>query len=67
MAKPDLQPVYVRPDDGNLRRLDGKLGLALALENLPEFANTGLALDGGLEIGALYKTAGGSVQVVVPT
>lgn len=67
MAKPDLQAVYVRPDDGNLRRLDGKLGLARAFENLPEFADNAAAISGDLEIGDLYRTSAGSVQVVVLT
>lgn len=67
MAKPDLQAVYVKPDDGTLRRLDGKLGLKHAFENLPVFANNSSALSGGLEFGDLYSTAAGSVQVVVVT
>lgn len=66
MAKPDLQAVYVKADDGTLRRLDGKLGLAHALENLPEYANDAAALAGGLASGDLYRTALGAVHVVLP-
>jgi hypothetical protein len=65
MAKPDLQAVYVKPDDGNLRRLDGKLGLALALENLPVYADSATAAAAGLAEGSLFKTALGVVMVVV--
>jgi len=66
MAKPDLQSVYVKPDDGNLRRLDGKLGLALALENLPEYADSSTAAAAGLADGSLFRTSAGVVMVVVP-
>jgi hypothetical protein len=66
MAKPDLQAVYVKADDGTLRRLDGKLGLAHALENLPEYAGDTQALAGGLASGDLYRKATGEVMVVLP-
>ncbi len=65
MAKPDLQPVYVRPDDGNLRRLDGKLGLELALDNLATFADNNAAVAGGLDAGSIYKTSAGALRIVV--
>ena len=65
MAKPDLQRVYVRPDDGNLRRLDGKLGLPLAFENLATFADNSAAVSGGLAVGSVYKTSAGALRVVV--
>ena len=65
MAKPDLQQVYVKPDDGNLRRLDGKLGLALALENLPVYADSSTAAAAGLAEGSLFKTTLGALLVVV--
>ena len=65
MAKPDLQKVYVKPDDGNLRRLDGKLGLALAFENLATYADNATAVAGGLAVGSIYKTAAGALRVVV--
>jgi hypothetical protein len=65
MAKPDLQAVYVKPDDGNLRRLDGKLGLALALENLPVHADSATAKATGLEVGTLFRTTLGALLVVV--
>jgi hypothetical protein len=65
MAKPDLQKVYVKPDDGNLRRLDGKLGLGLALANLPEYADSATAAAAGLAVGTLFRTALGAVLVVV--
>lgn len=65
MAKPDLQPVYVRPDDGNLRRLEGKLGLELALGNLATHADNAAAVTAGLTVGSIYKTAAGAVRIVV--
>ena len=65
MAKPDLQQVYVRPDDGNLRRLDGKLGLELALDNLATFADNNAAVSGGLAVGSIYKTSSGAMRIVV--
>ena len=65
MAKPDLQAVYVKPDDSNLRRLDGKLGLALALENLPVYADSATAAAAGLDVGSLFRTTLGALLVVV--
>ena len=58
MAKPDLQPVLVKPSDGTLRRLDGKLGLAVALDNLVSAANDSAADSAGVPIGGLYHTSG---------
>jgi len=58
MAKPDLQPVYVKPDDGVTRRLDGKLGLAVAFDNLTSAANDTAAEAAGVPIGGLYHTSG---------
>jgi hypothetical protein len=51
MAKPDLQNVVVTPG-GELYRLDGKLGLELALENL-------LTANGPLDAAASGVPAGG--------
>jgi len=65
MAKPDLQSVYVKPDDGNLRRLDGKLGLELALGNLATYADNSAAVAGGLAVGSIYKTSAGALRIVV--
>lgn len=62
MAKPDLQPLYVKPDDGVTRRLDGKLGLAAAFNNLVDAANDSAAATAGVPIGGLYHTSG-DVQV----
>ncbi len=67
MAKPDLQAVYVNPNDSTLRRLKGKLGLGHAFDNLPVFADNASAKSGDLDDGDLYRTSAGSVQVVVPT
>ncbi len=58
MAKPDLQPVYVKPDDGVVRRLKGKLGLAPAFDNLVDAANDSAAATAGVPIGSLYHTSG---------
>lgn len=58
MAKPDLQAVYVDPNDSTLRRLKGKLGLGVALDNLVSAANDGAAATAGVPIGGLYHTAG---------
>lgn len=58
MAKPDLQPVYVKPDDGVVRRLDGKLGLAVAFDNLVNASNDTNAEAAGVPVGALYHNAG---------
>ena len=64
MAKPDLQRVYVKPADGTVRRLDGKLGLAAAFDNLTEATNDGTAATAGVPVGALYHNAGaGRVRV----
>ncbi len=58
MAKPDLQRVYVKPDDGVMRRLDGKLGLAAAFDNLIDAANDPAAATAGVPIGSLYHNSG---------
>jgi hypothetical protein len=67
MAKPDLQAVYVNPNDSTLRRLKGKLGLGHAFDNLPVFADNAAAISGDLENGDLYRTSLGAVHVVIPT
>ncbi len=58
MAKPDLQALYVKPDDGVARRLDGKLGLAPAFDNLVDAANDSAAAIAGVPVGAFYHTSG---------
>ncbi len=58
MAHPDLQPVYVKPDDGVLRRLDGKLGLAVALDNLIGAADDTEATASGIPLGGIYHVSG---------
>jgi hypothetical protein len=58
MAKPDLQKVYVKPDDGVVRRLKGKLGLAAAFDNLVNAADDVAAAAADVPIGALYHNAG---------
>ncbi|RLB95396.1 MAG: hypothetical protein DRH90_25550 [Deltaproteobacteria bacterium] len=57
MAKPDLQPVYVDPNDGQLKRLKGKLGLGVSnLNNLPEHNDDTAADGGGIPVGGMYRT-----------
>ena len=58
MAKPDLQAVYVDPRDGDLRRLDGKLGLKVAFENMVSASGDVDAANNGVPIGGLYHTSG---------
>ncbi len=58
MAKPDLQAVYVDPSDGDLRRLDGKLGLKVAFENMVEANSDGNAANAGVPVGGLYHDSG---------
>jgi len=58
MAKPDLQKVYVKPDDGVVRRLDGKLGLAAAFDNMVDALNDGAAATAGVPVGGLYHNSG---------
>ena len=58
MAKPDLQRVYVKPNDGTIRREKGKLGLATAFDNLTEASNDSNAAIAGVPVGALYHNAG---------
>ena len=58
MAKPDLQAVYVDPNDSTLRRLKGKLGLGVALDNLVDAANDTAAESAGVVIGGLYHNSG---------
>ena len=60
MAKPDLQAVYVDPNDGQLKRLKGKLGLAQALENIIVAANEGAAITAGLKIGGVWADSSDS-------
>jgi hypothetical protein len=54
MAKPDLQDVYVDPASGDLRRLAGKLGLEVALGNLPSATDNSSAATAGVPVGGLY-------------
>ena len=54
MAKPDLQPVYVKPGNAQLKRLKGKLGLANALENIPVAVDEAAAIVLGLEVGGIW-------------
>jgi len=56
MAKPDLQSVYASPGTGTLRRLKGKLGLAV--NAIPSAADDAAAATAGVPIGGLYHTAG---------
>lgn len=58
MAKPDLQDVYVDPNDGTLRRLKGKLGLGVALDNLVDAADDTAAGAAGVPVGGLYHNDG---------
>jgi len=55
MAKPDLQKVYVSPTDSVLRRDDGKLGLAVALDDLEDAASDVAAAAAGVPVGGLYR------------
>lgn len=57
MAKPDLQQVYVNTSTGDLKRLDGKLGLAEAFGNLLTANGPGDATLSGVPIGGLYVEA----------
>lgn len=58
MAKPDLQALYVKPDDGVVRRLDGKLGLEPAFDNLVDANSDNNAALAGVPVGGLYHNAG---------
>jgi len=58
MAKPDLQEVYVKPSDGVARRLDGKLGLAPAFDNLVNANGDVAAAAAGVPVGGLYHNSG---------
>ncbi len=53
MAKPDLQNVVVTPA-GELYRLDGKLGLELALGKLLTANGPGDAAASGVPVGGIY-------------
>ncbi len=53
MAKPDLQNVLVTPA-GQAYRLDGKLGLELAFDNLLTAFGPGDAAASGVPVGGLY-------------
>lgn len=64
MAKPDLQTVHVKPGSGELRRLDGKLGLSVALDNMIGAADDTEATASGIPLGGLYHVSG-DVQVRV--
>lgn len=58
MAKPDLQQVRVNPTTGELRRLDGKLGLSedTRFGSLEDAADDPAAAAAGVAVGALYRT-----------
>ncbi len=56
MAKPDQQNVLVTPA-GQPYRLDGKLGLELAFENLLTAFGPGDALTSGVPVGGIYIDA----------
>jgi hypothetical protein len=60
MAKPDLQAVYVDPNDGQMKRLKGKLGLGQALENVIIAANEAAAITAGLAVGGLWADSSDS-------
>ena len=53
MAKPDLQNVLVTPA-GQTYRLDGKLGLEVAFDNLLTANGPGDAAASGVPVGGLY-------------
>ena len=57
MAHTDLQPVYVKPGSGGIRRLDGKLGLAAAFDNLIDAANDTAAESAAVSVGEFYHTS----------
>ncbi len=66
MAKPDQQNVTVTPA-GQLYRDDGKLGLALALDNLLTANGPGDAAASGIPVGGLYvevATSGVAVRLL---
>lgn len=66
MGKPDLQNVLVTPA-GQLYRLDGKLGLELALGNLLTAQGPGDAIASGIAVGGIYVdavTSGVAVRLV---
>ena len=65
MAKPDLQNVLVTPA-GQAYRLDGKLGLELAFENLLTAKGPGDATASGVPTGGLYvDTVTSGIAVVL--
>jgi hypothetical protein len=65
MAKPDLQNVLVTPA-GQPYRLDGKLGLELAFNNLLTADGPGDAAASGVPVGGLYvDTATSGIAVVL--
>ena len=57
MAKPDLQKVYVNTSTGNLQRLDGKLGVSDAFDNLLTANGPGDAAASGVPVGGIYVEA----------
>jgi len=66
MAKPDLQGLRVTPA-GEVYRDDGKLPLALALNNLLTANNPTEAVSSGVPVGGLYinaTTSGVSVRLL---
>jgi len=56
MAKPDQQNALVTPG-GQAYRLDGKLGLELAYENLLTAFGPGDAAASGIPVGGIYVDA----------
>jgi len=58
MAKPDLQQVRVNPSNGELSRLDGKLGLSkdTRFQALTDAADDSAANTAGVPVGGLYRT-----------
>ena len=53
MAKPDLQNMYAAPG-GEAYRLDGKLGLSLAFNNLLVASGPSDATASGVPVGGIY-------------
>lgn len=60
MAKPDLQSVYVKADDGVVRRDKGKLGLAAQFDNAVQTTSDALAAAAGVPVGGVYIDTGNS-------
>lgn len=66
MAKPDLQQLTMNPGTGEIRRDDGKLGLAnAAFDQLPSATNNATAASAGVAVGGLYKDVSVATSVVI--